>query len=69
MILEQERNTRFLDMKQIGLIKRVIEEVVSGDGMIKGKFTPSEQKPLVKYSNDKYRSGMFSYSSVVGVLL
>ena len=56
-------------MKQIGLIKRVIEEVVSGDGMMKGKFTPSEQRPLVKDSNDKYPSGMFSYSSVVDIFL
>ena len=56
-------------MKQTGLIQRVIEAVVLEDGMVKGKFTPSEQSPLVKDADGEPPSGMFSYSSVVGMLL
>ena len=56
-------------MKQTGLIKRVIESVGFDDGMVKGNFIPSQQIPLVKDSYDEPTSGVFSYSSVVGVLL
>ena len=56
-------------MKQTGLIQRVIEAVVLEDGMVKGKFTPSEQSPLVKDADGEPPSGMFSYSSAVGMLL
>jgi len=35
-------------MKQIGLIKRVIEALGLDDGLVKGKQTPSESKPLIK---------------------
>ena len=56
-------------MKQTGLIKRIIEALGLDDGA-KGKFTPSESKPLVKYINgDLASGGAFSYSSVVGMLL
>ena len=42
MTLEQERKTELIDMKQTGLIQRVLEAVGLDDGMVKGKFTPSE---------------------------
>jgi hypothetical protein len=56
-------------MKQIGLIKRVIEALGLDDGLVKGKHTPSESKPLIKDLDGEAASGAFSYSSVVGMLL
>ena len=56
-------------MKHTGLIQCIIEVVVLDDGMLKGKFMPSEDKPLIKYDNGELTSGMFSYISVVGMLL
>ena len=56
-------------MKQTGLIKRIIEAVGLDDGSVKGKYTPSESKPLVKDVHGHAASGAFSYSSVVGMLL
>ncbi len=55
-------------MKQTGLIKHIIEALGLDDGA-KGKFTPSESKPLVKDVNGALASGAFGYSSVVGILL
>jgi hypothetical protein len=57
-----------LEMKQTGLIKRIIKALRLDDGA-KGKFTPSESKPLVKDVNGDLASGAFSYSSIVGMLL
>ena len=37
--------------------------------MMKSKFTPSEQRPLVKDANGEPPSRMFIYSSVVDMLL
>ena len=56
-------------MKQTGLIQRVIEAVGLKDGMLKVKFTPSEQRPLVKDADDKPPSGMFIYGSIFGMIL
>jgi hypothetical protein len=39
------------------------------DGIVKGKYTPSESKPLVKNLNGEAASGAFSYINVVGMLL
>jgi hypothetical protein len=50
------------------MIKRIIEALGLDDGA-KGKFIPSESKPLVKDINGDLASGAFSYSSVVGMLL
>ena len=66
--LEQDPETSLLEMKQTGLIKHIIE-AIGLDGGAKGKFTPSESKPLVKNVNGDLASGAFSYSSVVGMLL
>ncbi len=65
--LEQNPETSLLEMKQTGLIKRIIEALGLDDGA-KGKFTPSESKPLVKDINGDLANGAFSYSSVVGML-
>jgi hypothetical protein len=39
------------------------------NGLVKGKFTPSESNPLVKNVNGEAASGAFSNSSTVGMLL
>jgi hypothetical protein len=56
-------------MKQTGLIKRVIKALGLDDGCAKGKYTPSESKPLVKDINGNSASGALSYNSVVDMLL
>jgi len=66
--LEQDPETSLLEMKQTGLIKRIIEALGLDDGA-KGKVTRSESKQLVKDINGDLASGAFSYSSVVGMLL
>jgi hypothetical protein len=58
-----------LEMKQTGLIKRVIEALGLDDGYTKGKHTPAESKPLVKDAEGEGVHGGFSYSSVIGMLL
>ena len=63
--LERDPETGLLEMKQTGLIKRVIEALGLDDGFVKGKFTPSESKPLVKNLNGEAASGAFSYINVV----
>ncbi len=67
--LERDPETGLLEMKQTGLIKRVIKALGLDDGLVKGKYTPSESEPLVKNLNGEAPSGAFSYSSVVGMLL
>ncbi len=67
--LERDPETGLLEMKQTGLIKRVIEALGLDDGFVKGKLTPSESKPLITNLNGEAASGAFSYSSVVGMLL
>ena len=67
--LEWDPETGLLEMKQMGLIKQVIKALGLDDGLVKGKKTPSESKPLVKNINGEAASGAFSYSSVVGILL
>ncbi len=47
----------------------VIEALGLDFGLVKGKHTPSESKPLVKNLNVEAESGAFSYISVVGMLL
>ncbi len=70
VMLERDPETSLLEMKQTGLIKRIIEALGLEDGA-KGKFTPSKSKPLVKDVNGDLASGAFSfsYSSVVSMLL
>ena len=61
--LERDPETRKLEIKQ------VIKPFGLDNGLVKGKYTPSESKPLVKNINGEAASGAFSYSSVVGMLL
>ena len=58
-----------LEMKQTGLIDRVIETLGLDVGTGNGKATPAERAPLVKDEDGPIASGDFSYSSVVGMLL
>ena len=64
--MERDSTTGLLEMKQTGLIGRVIEALGLDDGYARVKHTPAETKPLVK---DVDGAPSFSYSSVVGMLL
>ncbi len=46
--MECDSNTGLLEMKQTGLIERVIEAMGLNDGYAWGKHTPAKTKPLVK---------------------
>jgi hypothetical protein len=67
--LDRDGPSGLLEMKQTGLIKRVIEALGLDDGYAKGKHTPAESKPLVKNADREGIHGGFSYSSIVGMLL
>lgn len=67
--LERDTATGLMEMKQEGLINRVIEALGLDVGMINGKATPAESKPLVKDVDGENALQLFSYSSVVGMLL
>ncbi len=69
VILERDPETGLLGMKQTRQIKWVIKAFGLDDGCAKGKYTPSESKPLVKDDNGNSASGAFRYSSIVGMLL
>jgi hypothetical protein len=64
--LERNPKTSLLEIKQTGLIKRVIEALGLDDGIVKEKYTPSKSKPLVKNLHGEAASRAFSYSRVVG---
>jgi len=67
--IETDQATGLMEMKQTGLIDRVIETLGLDLGTTSGKFTPAEAKPLVKDVDGEPALGEFSYSSVVGMLL
>ena len=67
--LERVEGTNLLEMKQTGLIDRVLETLGLDVGTVNGKATPAERAPLVKDADGPVASGDFSYSSVVGMLL
>jgi hypothetical protein len=46
--LDCDASTGLLEMKQTGLIKRVIKALGLDDGYAKGKHTPAKTKPLMK---------------------
>ena len=58
-----------LELKQDGLIDRILTALGLNDGMAKCKHTPSESRPLTKDPDGEQAIGTFSYSSVVGMLL
>ena len=67
--MEIDQATGLMELKQTGLIDRVIEILGLDIGTTSGKFTPAEAKPLVKDVAGDPALGDFSYSSVVGMLL
>ena len=67
--LDRDSETGLLEMRQEGLIDRVIGALGLDDGMAKFKWAPSEGTPLVKDEDGEHATGQFSYSSVVGMLL
>ncbi len=67
--LDCDASTGLLEMKQTGLIKRVIKALSLDDGYAKGKHTSAKTKALVKDVDGEVAHGRFSYSSVVGMLL
>lgn len=58
-----------IEMKQTGLIDRIIETLGLDKGMVNGKATPAESVPLVKDEDGDPAVGDFNYASVVGMLL
>lgn len=67
-IIKDDR-TGLLELKQEGLIERIIETLGLDSGLSKGKWTPAEAKPLVRDEEGEQASGEFSYSSVIGMML
>ena len=67
--MERDPDTSLLEMKQEGLILRIIEAMGLDVGTVNPKWTPAEAAPLIKDSEGAPASGDFSYSSVVGILL
>ena len=67
--MEIDQATGLMEMKQTGLIDRVIETLGLDLGTTSGKLTPAEAKPLVKDADGEPALGEFSYSSVVGTWL
>ena len=63
--MEIDKTTGLMELKQTGLIDRVIETLGLDIGTTSGKFTPAEAKPLVKDIAGDPALGDFSYSSVL----
>ena len=66
---DRDNETGMLEMKQAGLMDRVVEALGLDDGYSRGKHTPAKTKPLVKDEDGVAAVEGFSYSSVVGMLL
>jgi hypothetical protein len=58
-----------LEMKQTGLIERIIEALGLDDKNATPKYTPAEAKPLTRDEAGELPQGSFNYASVVGMLL
>ena len=58
-----------LEMKQTGLIDRILEALGLDTKHVTPKMTPAESKPLVRDEFGELPQGSFSYSSVVGMML
>ena len=59
----------FIELKQVGLIDRILEALGLDTKLATNKWTPAEHDPLVKDADGEGPQGSFSYSSVVGMLL
>ena len=58
-----------IEMKQTGLIDRIIETLGLDSKMSTSKWTPAEGTPLVRDEEGEPFRGDFSYSSAIGMLL
>ena len=58
-----------MELKQTGLIDRILEALGLDSKLSTNKWTPAETTPLVKDEDGEPPQGSFSYSSVVGMLL
>jgi len=58
-----------IEMKQTGLIDRVIEALGLESKMVTPKWMPAEATPLTRDEDGETPQGAFSYASVVGMLL
>ena len=58
-----------IELKQTGLIDRILEALGLNSKLATGKYTPTETSPLTKDEDGPESEGSFSYSSVVGMLL
>ena len=67
--LEIDEETGLLNIKQPGLVDRVINAVGLENGMAKGNYTPSGYVYLVNNQYGVPASVIFKYSSVVGIML
>ena len=67
--LIRDPDTNLLEMRQDGLIDRVLSALGLDDGMATPKYTPSDGTPLVRDEDGEMATGQFGYSSVVGMLL
>jgi hypothetical protein len=47
--MECDSNTGLLEIKQTGLIERVVEALGLDDGYARGKHTPAETKPIIAW--------------------
>ena len=67
--MERDPVTGLLEMKQEGLICRILEAMGLDSGTVNPKATPAEGTPLVKDAEGEPAMGAFNYSSVVGMRL
>ena len=65
--MERDPVTGLLEMKQEGLIARILEAMGLDSGTVNPKATPAEGAPLVKDADGEPATGAFNYSSVVGM--
>ena len=65
--MERDPDTGLLEMKQTGLLDRILEALGLNVGLVNGKATPAEHAPLTKDEDGPPASGSFNYASVVGM--
>lgn len=58
-----------LEMKQTGLIDRILDALGLDSKLATNKWTPAEAKPLTRDEDGEPCQGSYSYSSVVGMML
>jgi hypothetical protein len=59
----------YIEMRQTGLIDRIVEALGLDSKMATPKYTPAEATPLTRDEDGEPPQGAFSYASVVGMLL